>query len=110
MVSLRSVFMDREGINSELLKIVSSPPAWVTALPVDEEGLPRYFVREHQAAVKSFLNATTDSVRLVRASYASRRLLAKYDLAELEDLRATVQVSELLREVSDESQGSSETT
>src|SRR5262249_5343522 len=47
--------------------------------------------------IEQFMNSTTDSVRLVRASQASRKILQVYDLEELEELRSTVQLSELLR-------------
>jgi hypothetical protein len=74
-----------------------NPPEWVITLPKDGEGLPPYFLVEHADAIRDFMNSTTDSVRLVRASEVSRLILAKYELQELEELRSAVQVSELLR-------------
>lgn len=90
--------MTRGGINSELLKLVSSPPAW--AMESDGTGYHPYFLTKHREIIASFLDATTDSVRLVRASKASRAILNEYDMAELEDLRATIQASEMLRVIS----------
>jgi hypothetical protein len=52
---------------------------------------------QYQSLLESFLDATTDSVRLVRASKASREILHEYDMDEMEDLRSAVQASELLR-------------
>jgi hypothetical protein len=89
--------MIRSGINAELSKLLSSPPPWATTT---EEGVASpYFLKSdsHKDLIESFLSATTDSVRLVRASKASSEILEEYDMAELEDLRATVQASELLR-------------
>jgi hypothetical protein len=89
--------MLRSGINSELFKIVSCPPEWVTKLNEGESS--PYFLTNHQGLIKEFLSATTDSVRLVLASRASRQILNHYQMGELEQLRATVQASELLRAI-----------
>lgn len=86
---------NRGGINSELFKVVSNPPPWAAKL--DKAGSPPYFLTKHLDVIKSFLEATTDSVRLVRASKASHEILEEYKMGELEDLRAHVQASELLR-------------
>jgi len=87
----------RQGINAVLFRVVSSPPEWITKL--NEEGPTAYFLTssDFPDLIQSFLSATTDSVRLVRASRASRKILQEYDMEELEDLRASVQASELLR-------------
>ena len=87
----------RQGINASLFEIISSPPEWVTKL--NEDGKSPYFLTgsDHPKLIELFLSANTDSVRLVRASNASRRILEEYDMGELEDLRASVQASELLR-------------
>jgi hypothetical protein len=87
--------MPREGINTELFKIISSPPEWVREC--GEDSSSPYFLTKHWNLIESFLNATTDSVRLVRASRASREILDEFDMGELEELRSTVQASELLR-------------
>jgi hypothetical protein len=87
--------MPRSGINDALFRIVSSPPEWTKKL--DEAEYSPYFLPNHKDLIELFLDATTDSVRLVRASKASREILDEFDMAELEDLRATVQASELLR-------------
>ena len=87
--------MPRTGINEALSTIISAPPDWANTL--DADGDPAYFLPRHKAAIESFLSATTDSVRLVRASKASSHILAEFDMSELEQLRATVQASELLR-------------
>lgn len=87
--------MPRTGINYELFKAVSAPPAWANKL--DADGDLAYFLPNHKDRLESFLSATTDSVRLIRASKASSAILGEFDLAELEELRATVQASELLR-------------
>lgn len=92
--------MYRTGINAALLRVITSPPEWVKNLPLDDEGESLYFLPKYQGILESFLDATTDSARLVRASLASRSILAEYDLGELEDLRSTVQASELLRVIS----------
>jgi hypothetical protein len=89
--------MRRTGINEELLKKVLSPPPWVDNLQPDPDGKHPYFLKSLREPVTDFLEATTDSVRLVRASHASRAILREYDLSELEDLRSNIQVSELLR-------------
>ena len=83
------------GINDELFRIVSSPPEWANTL--DADGDPVYFLPKYKDAIESFLSATTDSVRLIRASKASSAILGEFDMEELEQLRATVQASELLR-------------
>lgn len=87
--------VNRSGINSELFRIVSEPPDWVTKS--DEDSPSPYFLTKHLDILKSFLDATTDSIRLVRASEASYAILEESDMADLEDLRATVQASEMLR-------------
>ena len=87
--------MLRSGMNDALFRIVSSPPEWATK--PDETEVSPYFLPSYKDLIESFLSATTDSVRLVRASKASREILDGSDMAELEDLRATVQASELLR-------------
>jgi hypothetical protein len=87
--------MIRAGINAELFKVISSPPEW--GMKTDGDDRSPYFLTDHRSLIESFLDATTDSVRLVRASKASRKVLAKYQLDELEDLRSSVQASELLR-------------
>lgn len=84
--------MSRSGINSSLFRAISQPPDWVSKMDQDE-----YFLKNHENVIEDFLSATTDSVRLVRASKASRDILEQYDMAELEDLRARIQASELLR-------------
>lgn len=87
----------RRGINASLFRVVSSPPEWVTNLT--DGGRTPYFLTSSglPELIQSFLSANTDSVRLVRASRASRKILQEYDMEELEDLRASVQASELLR-------------
>lgn len=87
--------MPRQGINSSLMRTVSDPPEWVVALG-DGDSQP-YFLKNLEDEIEKFLTAATDSVRLVRASTASREILEEYDMAELEDLRARIQASELLR-------------
>ncbi|HWW77206.1 MAG TPA: hypothetical protein VNZ44_17515 [Pyrinomonadaceae bacterium] len=103
--------MNRGGINDALYTVISRPPAWATQCDAGADG--EYFltrpaaepagqVREKSLGelVASFLEATTDAVRLVRASRASHKILSEYDMAELEELRAKVQASELLRVIS----------
>ena len=75
--------MTRNGINAELLKIISSPPEWVKE--PDEDGSSLYFLMDHEGLIEQFLDATTDAVRLVRASRASSAILNEFDLSELED-------------------------
>jgi hypothetical protein len=87
--------MTRPKINEELFKAISSPPEWATSL--GKEGSPAYFPAKHVGVLEQFLSATTDSVRLVRASQASRSILEEFDMEELEELRAEVQASELMR-------------
>jgi hypothetical protein len=87
--------MTRNGINAELFKIISSPPEWVKE--PDEDGSSLYFLMDHEDLIEQFLDATTDAVRLVRASRASSAILDEFDLSELEELRSTIQASELLR-------------
>ena len=87
--------LSRSGINSELQKVISAPD-WVSKLP-DVAGEHPHFLPKYRESIEAFLGATTDSVRLVRASQVSRHILSEYDMAELEDLRSTVQASELLR-------------
>jgi hypothetical protein len=93
--------MYRTGINEELLRVVSDPPEWIKGLKeidkITREEEPSYYIIEHQAAIEAFLNATTDSIRLVRASRASEKLLQYHELDELEVLRSKLQASELLR-------------
>src|SRR5438128_2685835 len=79
----------REGMNATLSKAISSSPEWADG--------SMQFLKSQQKSIDSFLAATTDSVRLVRASKVSRQVLAHYNMAELEDLRAEIQASELLR-------------
>jgi hypothetical protein len=92
------------SINAELLKIVSDPPDWIKELPLNDDRSKPYFLTDHLEPIKSFLNATTDSVRLVRASRAARKILAVHELDDLEDLRSSVQASELFRAISYEKQ------
>lgn len=88
----------RKEINETLYELVcGTPPAWTAGLKDDDKSA--YFLTEHAEDIRAFLSATTDSVRLVAASKASRALLARHDLAELEDLRATVQLTELMRRI-----------
>lgn len=87
--------MPRSGINEALYQIVADPPEWVMELNQGKQ--EPYFLTKHVALIEGFLSATTDSVRLVHASRVSSEILKEYDMAELEELRATIQTSELLR-------------
>jgi len=92
--------MAREGINKRIFdSAVFAPPDWAADFGVNAEGKTINFLPAQKAVIDAFLSATTDSVRLVAASAASRAILAQCDMEELEELREHIQLSELLRAI-----------